>query len=256
MIRKVYSDGHAKTWFGNVTRYVVRGASRKGVGRSLNQDRFLVHGRIVGGSETEEVEEIVDDHSLIIVADGMGGHEDGEVASNLALRSLKESISRILAPDFDLVAVAVQKAHQELKDNQLRFGARPMGTTIAGLWLHAKSAIWFNVGDSRVYQFTDGEAVQLSKDDKYDSGAFKSSVITQCIGPANLSDPKPHIGEVSEPADGYVLVSDGISDFVSAELISRAFFDEGAVPSDVCDLAAQAGGTDDMTCISVIPWDV
>jgi len=98
---------------------------------------------------------------LAIVADGLGGHEDGEVASNQAVVTM----NRVLQPqalDEDALIDGIQLASQEIC--QLRDPQNTMRTTVAALWLNDYSAIAANVGDSRIYQFRDGQIIYQSVD--------------------------------------------------------------------------------------------
>lgn len=98
---------------------------------------------------------------LAIVADGLGGHADGEVASKNAVSSLNERL-RLVAPDEDQLIDAIQQASQDIYSS--RDPAHPMHTTVAALWVDEEAALAANVGDSRIYQFRNGEIIYQSLD--------------------------------------------------------------------------------------------
>lgn len=98
---------------------------------------------------------------LAIVADGLGGHADGEVASKHAVSSINERI-RLVAPDEDQLIDAIQQASQDIYS--IQDPAHPMHTTVAALWVGEGAALAANVGDSRIYQFRNGEIIYQSLD--------------------------------------------------------------------------------------------
>lgn len=98
---------------------------------------------------------------LAIVADGLGGHADGEVASNQAVTTLNRLLQST-KPDEDQLIGAIQQASRDILT--LSDPACTMHTTIAALWLGEYSAVAANVGDSRIYQFRNGKIVFQSLD--------------------------------------------------------------------------------------------
>lgn len=99
--------------------------------------------------------------TLAIVADGLGGHADGEVASRQAVTTMNQMLHNEM-PDEDLLTDAVQQASREIA--RISDPARPMHTTVAALWVGNYDAITANVGDTRIYQFRDGKIVYQSLD--------------------------------------------------------------------------------------------
>ena len=98
---------------------------------------------------------------IAIVADGLGGHRDGEIASQQAA----DTIRRLLIncePDEDMLIDAIQEASKGILSLHSSDGA--MYTTVAVLWIGRGSAIVANVGDTRIYQFRDGGIVYQSLD--------------------------------------------------------------------------------------------
>jgi serine/threonine protein phosphatase PrpC len=129
---------------------------------------------------------------------------------------------------------------------------RGMGTTAAGLLLMPNQAIWFNLGDSRVYGQRYGQLEQLSVDDV--PPGERSGVITQCLGGGpTFTRISPHIGaeELTIPSR-WLLCSDGLTDMLPEEVIASMMEgnDEEAV-RDLFTLAMEAGGDDNISIIVV-----
>ena len=107
------------------------------------------------------------EHGLFVVADGMGGHANGELASRMAVDSLRDHVESYPAPGPAELAVAVQEANARIFDaghRERSSGLPAMGTTIVALALGQRAA-WAHVGDSRLYRFRGGELTLLTADD-------------------------------------------------------------------------------------------
>lgn len=197
---------------------------------------------------------------VIAVADGLGGHQAGEVAAAHAVRRLAGLDGQLSTRDA--VVAALQAVSAELTDmGEKNPGQRGMGTTVVGLLLTPERTIWFNVGDSRAYQLTGGYLGQLSVDDS-PAAAFceageapqPTAVVTQVLGGSRVV-PGVHIG-ADAAADGvYVLCSDGLSDLVPVEeieqiLAGQADSDSAAVRS-LWAAAMDNGGRDNITVVLV-----
>jgi len=208
---------------------------------------------------------------LWLVADGMGGHEAGEVASAIVAETIASAVRDGISLDK-----AIQFSHQAVLDGGLHGpGARGMGSTVVGLkqldnnhWQVA----W--VGDSRAYLWTkisahEGELQQISRDHSYvqallDAGAITEAeadnhpdknVITQCLG--SLEIPTVRVDIVSQewkPNQKIILCSDGLSDEVSdtqmAKILNDAPDSNSAVQALV-DAALANGGRDNVTVVII-----
>ena len=188
------------------------------------------------------------ERGLWAVADGMGGHEAGEIASNMvtdALRCLPVigDIDELMQRTAD----ALRQVNRDLIE-LARSGGRPgqtIGTTVVGLAIADGSFRCFWLGDSRAYRLRDGEITRLSRDHSLvqnlvDAGMIKpeeaethadASLITRAVGAAETIDPDIVSGDV-RPGDQFLLASDGLTrvvrdDELAAEL-SRASPDEAA----------------------------
>jgi serine/threonine protein phosphatase PrpC len=127
-----------------------------------------------------------------------------------------------------------------------------MGTTVVGLLLSATRAVWFNVGDSRIYRHRGGRLEQLSVDD-VPSGP-RSGLITQTLGGSPGFLPMaPHIGEEDLVLPSrWLLCSDGLTDMLGDAEIERALAasDEDALRA-LFTAAMQAGGADNISIVLV-----
>jgi serine/threonine protein phosphatase PrpC len=186
---------------------------------------------------------------LVAVADGMGGHVGGEIASRYAIKRLSE----LSNGGTQAVAERLDAIHAEL---HAAMDASPsllgMGTTVAGLLLRPEQAVWFNVGDSRLYAVRDGWLHQLSVDDV--PPGPRTGLLTQTLGGYPDSLPiAPHIAEASLRAPSrWLLCSDGLTDMLPdgeiEELLGQA--DEEALRS-LFARAMGAGGLDNISIILV-----
>jgi serine/threonine protein phosphatase PrpC len=153
---------------------------------------------------------------VCVVADGMGGHNDGEKASLLVAKSLARRLS---AFGPEKIASTVRAVNAELYSH---VGENPelagMGSTAVGLAVHDTNLVIFNVGDSRAYRVENGGLVQLSVDDAFvqnwKPGAdfARSTMLTQCFGGRpTFTDIDPHLHvEPCVPGNTYLLCCDGL----------------------------------------------
>ena len=204
---------------------------------------------------------------LLAVADGMGGHAAGEVASAVAISAIKELDEDLPADELlDALAEAVTRANQQLHQ---MVTANPsiggMGTTLtAMLWSGGLVALC-HIGDSRAYVLSGGEFQQLT----HDHTLVQSLVDDGRISPAEAathpqrslllraldgsSDVEPDLSlREARAGDRYLLCSDGLSGVVSEQTLHRTLTTT-ADPDDavrqLIDLAIKGGGPDNITCI-------
>lgn len=224
-------------------------ATDKGLHRHNNEDGFLS----------------VPEQGLWLVADGMGGHEAGEVASAIVIETVRQQT----ATGSSLVD-SIQKAHQSvLSAVEEGRGAEGMGSTVVALRSHGEAYEIAWVGDSRAYAWTPdedgGTLEQLSTDHSYvqmllASGAIGQqeaanhpdrNVITQCIGSQDVNGVQVDTvrGQWREK-QWILLCSDGLTDEVSDEGIAQALCEAESVADAVDRLiqrALQNGGHDNVT---------
>lgn len=138
-----------------------------GLSRKVNQDSLLVSPEI----------------GLLAVADGMGGHQGGEVASGLALQTLKSELDRLLqkneSPDKALID-SVQRANMSVYEQSGRNKKlKGMGTTITACLKRGRDLFTAHVGDSRAYLFRRGSIRQLTKDHSLVQELLRNGGISQ-----------------------------------------------------------------------------
>lgn len=137
-------------------------------GREVNEDNYLVcrGGRVEWREGRDEhVERATGPGTLLAVADGMGGHQQGEVAATAAVRVLSKLYQEARPQDpARALRRYVQEAHRRLHERARAGGEVKMGTTLTVAWLLDTSVAWVQVGDSRLYLFREGRLRQVTAD--------------------------------------------------------------------------------------------
>lgn len=235
-------------------------AARTDVGmmRSGNEDNFTVDSSAERG--------------IFIVADGMGGHAAGEVASEMAVQIVQRELAHVTDLDadnvVDLVAGALKRANRAIHDRTLtEVDKQGMGTTASVLLLARSRYLIGQVGDSRVYLLRDGQFSQLTKDHSYvqeqvDAGFLTpeqaryhpySNVITRCVGAGQDVEPDIYRGAV-RAGDLYLVASDGLTGMVDDRRLAQLLNSRAEPDRKVQALIAEAngrGGLDNITAIIV-----
>lgn len=204
---------------------------------------------------------------LWAVADGMGGHADGHVASRTLCRALDRiPAAASLVELAESVEEAVAAANAELLARGATFRpATVIGTTAAVLMIHGSYAICAWCGDSRVHLVRDREVFLLTRDhslvqEMIDRGEIdhdaarthrSSHVVNRAVGVAPVAELERLAVEV-RPGDRFLLCTDGISRVVAvAEIADLAGDDPDATVRGIVDLAQARGATDDVTVVAV-----
>jgi serine/threonine protein phosphatase PrpC len=188
---------------------------------------------------------------LVAVADGLGGHPSGDLASSLVVQELAR-IGRFVGDEraLDVAVDACNRlVHYEAGRELAHMG---MGTTVAGLALVEDSALVFNVGDSRVYGLDDSGLTLLSVDDSppLAPGQKHTVIVTQTIGGYATTALNTHISSHAVSADSRFLVcTDGLSDVVDEDVIASlaAEYRGGEAVGELWRAAMEAGGPDNIT---------
>jgi serine/threonine protein phosphatase PrpC len=204
---------------------------------------------------------------LLAVADGMGGHAHGEVASSVAIAALSSLDEDAHGGDLlSAIEAAVRNANRQLHDMVARDPSlKGMGTTLtAMLWNGAEMAL-VHVGDSRAYLLRNGELYQITHDHTLvqslvDDGRItqeeaathpQRSILLRALDGSGEVDPDLTL-RVAQVNDRYLLCSDGLSTVVSAETLHHTlttYEDPEAAVRQLIDLANRGGGPDNITCI-------
>jgi len=215
---------------------------------------------------------------LIMLADGMGGHNAGEIASELAVTAIRDALLDVLTPDImetklikcdEALREAVIYANEEIHEQaNRRIECAGMGTTVVITLFHDDKVTYAHVGDSRIYRLRNGEFKQLTQDhslvqEMIDNGYLSQeeamisssrNLITRALGIA----PDVEVDVCTEDLgddDVYLLCSDGLSDLLNEQDMARILIDRrdslGAAAQQLVDLANERGGTDNISVILV-----
>ena len=238
-------------------KFSVFQVSRKG-GREKNEDRM-------GYCYTRE-------SGLFVLADGMGGHPEGEVAAQLALQTISALYQKearpVLADPAAFLSSALMAAHHQI----IRYASEkgmldtPRTTLVAAI-LQGAGATWVHCGDSRLYVVRDGELLTRTRDHSYleqqNAGVVKLEHINRNILFTCLGSPTKPVFDVSSPVvlqqgDKLLLCSDGLWGSLSDDEIVRHLASKGvsdAVP-DLVESALRVGGehSDNVTVLAV-EWE-
>lgn len=231
--------------------------------RHQNEDMILVDSHFVRNDDYKTQATLNnEDRFLVAVADGMGGHNRGDVASSDVLRHLQffyHDIPSGLNPgDFNEVIVGWLDAINNYVVSKGRVDEqfKGMGTTLVGLAFYCGEFYSLNCGDSRMYRFREGLLEQLTTDHSLSSmmGTEKhTSAITNCIGggcTTSFIDLVKMTDDVL-PGDCYMICSDGLTDMLSDKTIAR-LLSEGADANVLCNAAIAAGGYDNVSCCVIM----
>lgn len=233
--------------------------SRVGCVRHQNEDMILVGNHFIRNDEFRtQVDLTKSDRFLVAVADGMGGHNRGDIASSDTLTNLHfffHDLPTGLEPGgfnemiYDwLESINNFVASKGRADEQFK----GMGTTLVAFVYYEGEFYSMNCGDSRLYRFRDGQLKQLTTDHSLSNllGSEKrTSVITNCIGGGCSSSYIDIVKLTTEvmSGDDYLLCSDGLSDMLKDEKIS-AILSNGGEANDLCEAAIARGGLDNVSC--------
>jgi protein phosphatase len=247
-----------------VTAFGLTDVGRK---RRHNEDAYLID----------------EERGLFVVADGMGGHAAGEVASRITVESIQEYIAATeeehesswpfgfnsrVSLEGNRLTTAVEKANEKvMRAVQNRPELKGMGTTVVAALFDGDRATLVHVGDSRAYLFRDGELRRLTDDhswvqeqvnagilseDEAKSHPLKNVVTRALGGAAHVS-----VDLIEVPVrtgDRYLLCSDGLTGMLPDEELFEHFRTGGALEGTVralVDVANVRGGVDNITAILV-----
>lgn len=233
----------------------VSALSHDGLVRDHNEDSLAVGPWTTCATTTLTPQTLVfpiDNPLMVAVADGLGGHPGGELASTLVVQELSRLASWLT--DEDSVRAALESSNSAVYDAADRDPARMgMGTTVAGVVLAAGNVVVFNVGDSRVYGLDEQGLTRLSVDDSppLAPGETTTSIVTQTMGGnVNHTTIDPHITTLPlEPAGRYLVCSDGLTDAITEAAIASVLGQHQRMGATVelWRAAMQAGGPDNIT---------
>lgn len=209
---------------------------------------------------------------MFIVADGMGGHAAGEVASEMAVQIVARDVADVTdvsaAGTLQTMAEALRQANRAIFERTIVEGDKQgMGTTASCLLLGQAHWVIGHIGDSRIYLLRDGVLRQLTKDHSYvqeqvDAGFLTpeqaryhpySNVITRCVGANAAVEADILHGELL-PGDAFLLASDGLTGMVDDAHLQKVMETKGTPGQQINALITDAnrrGGLDNITAIVV-----
>ena len=221
----------------------MRAAARTEVGhvRSRNEDALLCD----------------PERRLFVVADGMGGHPAGDVASADAIASLDETLdlSRLERDPTEAVGEALREADRRVREHAHQDpSVQGMGTTAVVVHVtgDGQRLVVGNVGDSRVYLHHDGRLRQITRD-QVTGGLFGGGAIEQALGVSSAVEPVVDELDVV-PGDRVLLCTDGLTDMLDDRDIEQVLAQDGSVDERCDELVAAAldrGGVDNVTIVLV-----
>ena len=224
----------------------------RGLRREMNEDSFIAS------------------DPVFAVADGMGGHEAGEIASGICVRTLAR-IPQLASGAREATAAVVQE-YLQLADESIReaTGSRA-GTTLTGVVVVEQTGVpyWlvFNIGDSRTYRLSQGRLSQISVDhsevqELVDAGQISQAqaavhprrhVVTRALGTGDEIEADYWLLPIEE-GDRVLVCSDGLNGELDDEHITsilRSHADPQAAVDELIQAALRSGGRDNVTCIVV-----
>ncbi len=229
-------------------------------------------GRIRSGNEDSLYADADPERGLFIVADGMGGHAAGEIASEMAVQIVAREMVHIrnLAGEEPLSAMsdALRSANRAIFERTIiEADKQGMGTTASCLMLGTGRFVIGHIGDSRIYLLRDGTFRQVTKDHSYvqeqvDAGFLTpeqaryhpySNVITRCVGANAAVEADVLTGEI-KPGDLWLVASDGLTGMVEDPQLRKIMETKstpGAMVNSMINEANKRGGLDNITAIVV-----
>lgn len=232
--------------------------------RRRNEDRYFTDRR----------------QGLLLVADGVGGHRGGGVASQIVIDTLRECV-RDLEPvgeeDQDVTAVekAIKCGVNDARHRMQEFGRRhpsheQMSSTVAVAIIRANTLYVSHIGDSRVYRFSRGRLRQLTSDQTFvqalvDAGTITKvesrthpmrNVVLNVVGARPLTQPPTATRTPLQPGDRILLATDGLTGVVDDSILSEILGNKQPpkfTAKRLVDVALQMGSQDNVTCV-IADW--
>ena len=206
-----------------------------------------------------------EDRAVFAVADGMGGHLAGEVASRMAIEAVQRMARENACPGIAALRETVASAHETiLAHAQDHIECAGMGTTLSVLWLGVNYAYIAHVGDSRIYRLREGSLTQITQDHSLVEELVRAglitreqarthprrNIITRALGTHGENEPDLLVTDVQD-GDLFLLCTDGLTGMVTDAQIERILLesDMEAAADALLAAALDAGGRDNVTLI-------
>ena len=250
--------------------------------------KILIHGQTDVGTVRDHNEDAIacdENIALAILADGMGGHRGGEMASAITVSTILEYISeksKVLntgecddetgySTESMAVHEAITQANKNVHDSsEANAQYRGMGTTVVVVLFYDNRFTVAHVGDSRLYRLRDGELEQITRDhslmqELIDRGFYtpeqarnslNKNLVTRAVG----IDAHVQIDiqeDIALTDDIYLLCSDGVSDMIEDEVIKTALLENSndleKAANEIIRLANESGGKDNISALLIKP---
>jgi protein phosphatase len=260
-------------------RLDIGSATSPGKVRERNEDRFLA--QHLTWSDPQRYREI----ALVIVADGMGGYDAGDVAAAMVMSQVGSSLGALLVGAVsgqlrdtgpDRIAESIKECllnvNRDVFDRaQVERGCRGMGATVALAVVWDGQVLIGHVGDVRVYHQHGGQLTQVTKDQTLvermvELGRLSReeaaehpdrNLVTQAVGKRRVIDPAPYRLAMA-PGDCLVVATDGLHAHVDNRMLAAAIqktsYSADLLANHLVELANQNGGTDNVTVVAVLGY--
>lgn len=247
--------------------------SNVGTTRKKNEDSLLINDILVCDADMDSADEVTSsgERQIYVVADGMGGHQMGEIASRTVLEVFRQRYKDIEneADISDVVFFAKDALDRLAGDDNLRYG---MGTTVSGIFFAHNEFFVFNCGDSRVYLLRDGALERLTKDhslvqELVDLGTITESemrfhpqknIVTSAVV-ADLHGGLPDVDAKAMKMSGdstFLICTDGLWESMGSEEMEECFRDMKKTVECLLKGAIAGGGRDNISAIVVRIRDI
>ena len=234
-------------------------------------------------THNEDYFSLIEEDQLFLVADGMGGHASGEVASKMATEAIQEFFARSKDDDVtwpykmdrhlsyieNRLVVGVKLANQRIFEAALKdLRLKGMGTTIVGGQIVGDKLYVAHVGDSRCYRVRAGQIQQMTRDhslledykdakpgmsDEEQKKFPHKNVITRALGMRDTVQVDVHAEDIKD-GDVFIFCSDGLSGMIEDPTMLKVVTEAGDLEravSELVEAANQAGGTDNITVLAL-----
>ncbi len=240
-------------------------ASDVGLRRGRNEDMALLGNDFLRDAEYEGIAELngATDRYFAAVADGMGGHNAGDIASELALTEIRRRIDELpgnlgdeeLQERFTLWATEI---HRHMVEEGSRDSARyRMGTTLVGLLFYEGRIYVVNIGDSRAYRYSEDGLHRITRDHSLREMTGQRdappNIILNSLGAGEqVFADFARVGDSVRAADSYLLSSDGLHDLVMQRDIEKILStDPESAVQRLVGRAKKRGGFDNITVVLI-----
>jgi protein phosphatase len=235
------------------TGLLIGSATDVGLRRSHNEDAYVTF-------------EAKDGSLVLVVADGMGGHLAGEVASTLAVQTLQRELTQPAGDPTAALRTAIERANREIWDEAARDpGKSGMGSTVVAAIVLGGQAYLANAGDSPAYLVRAGRTDQITRDhglvaEQVEAGLIREEdaahhpfrhILTRCLGADAEVEVETYPPRTLQPGDVLVLCSDGLTEHVSKREVAALVTapDPTEIARGLVDVANQRGGHDNITVV-------